>query len=64
LITALVILKKFVQQIIHFKVEVRIALCKLECEEIGWARIDWIHLARNEDQRRAHVNTLMNFRAP
>jgi len=26
--------------------------------------VDWIHLVRNRDQRRALVNTVMDFRVP
>jgi len=32
--------------------------------ETGWDIVDWIHLARDEDQLRAVVNTVMNSRVP
>jgi hypothetical protein len=30
--------------------------------EIGWEGLDWMHVAQDEDQSRAHVNTVMNLR--
>jgi len=32
--------------------------------EIGWKRVDWIHLARNRCQWWALVNTVMNLQVP
>jgi hypothetical protein len=36
----------------------------LDLLEIGWDSVDWIHLARDRDQWRAVVNTVMNLRVP
>jgi hypothetical protein len=32
--------------------------------EIGWEGLEWINLARDTDQWRAVVNTVMNLRVP
>jgi hypothetical protein len=32
--------------------------------EIGWDDMDWIELAQDMDQWRAHVSTVMNLRVP
>jgi hypothetical protein len=37
---------------------------KMDLREIGWDDMDWIDLAQDRDQRRALVNTTMNFRVP
>jgi hypothetical protein len=37
---------------------------KMDIEEIGWDGRNWIDLARDRDQRRALVNTVMNRRVP
>jgi hypothetical protein len=37
---------------------------KIDLEEIGWGGMNWIDLARDRDQRRAFVNTIMNLRVP
>jgi hypothetical protein len=37
---------------------------KMDLREIGWCGVDWFDLAQNRDQRRALVNTVMNFRVP
>jgi hypothetical protein len=37
---------------------------RIDLREIGWKCVDWIHLAQDSDQRRALVNTVMNFRVP
>jgi hypothetical protein len=35
---------------------------KMDLTEIGWGGMDWIDLAKDRDQWRALVNTVMNFR--
>jgi hypothetical protein len=37
---------------------------RMDLSEIGWDDMDWINLARDKDQWRALVNTVMNFRLP
>jgi hypothetical protein len=37
---------------------------KLGLRETGWGGMDWIDLARDRDQWRALVNTVMNLRVP
>jgi hypothetical protein len=37
---------------------------KLDFREIGWDNIDWISLARDRDQWREFVNTVMSLRVP
>jgi hypothetical protein len=37
---------------------------KMDIRDIGWGVMVWIDLARDWDQRRALVNTVMNFRVP
>jgi hypothetical protein len=37
---------------------------KMVFREIGWDGMDWINLARDKDQWRAIVNTVMNLRVP
>jgi hypothetical protein len=37
---------------------------KMDLRETGWDRMDWIDLARDRDQWRALVNTVMNLRVP
>jgi hypothetical protein len=37
---------------------------KIDLREIGWDGMDWIDLAQDRDQWRAHVNTVMNLRVP
>jgi hypothetical protein len=37
---------------------------KIDLREIGWNSMDWIDLAQDRDQWRAHVNTVMNLRVP
>jgi hypothetical protein len=36
----------------------------MDLRQIGWGGIDWIDLAQDRDQWRAHVNTVMNLRLP
>jgi hypothetical protein len=35
---------------------------KMDLREVRWGGMDWIDLARDWDQRRALVNTVMNVR--
>jgi hypothetical protein len=35
---------------------------KIELTEIEWSCMDWVDLAQYRDQRRALVNTVINFR--
>jgi hypothetical protein len=35
---------------------------KMDFREIGWGGMGWIYLARDRDQYRDIVNTVMNFR--
>jgi hypothetical protein len=35
---------------------------KMDVREIGWIVVDWINLAKDRDQCRALVNTVINFR--
>jgi hypothetical protein len=37
---------------------------KIDLREIGWDGMDWIDLAQDRDQWRAHVNAIMNLRVP
>jgi len=36
----------------------------MDLREIGWASVDWMHLARDKDQWRNLVNTVMNHWVP
>jgi hypothetical protein len=36
----------------------------LECKEMCWEGVDWIHLIQNRDQWQALVNTIMNLWIP
>jgi len=36
----------------------------MDLREIGWKGVEWMHLAKDRDQWRAVVNTVMNFRVP
>jgi hypothetical protein len=33
---------------------------KMDLREIGWGGMDWINLTQDRDERRAHVNMVMN----
>jgi hypothetical protein len=37
---------------------------KMDLGEAGWDGVDWIALAKDRDQRRALVNTVMNLQIP
>jgi hypothetical protein len=37
---------------------------KMDRREIGWGGMDWIHLAQDNEQWWALVNTVMNLRVP
>jgi hypothetical protein len=37
---------------------------KMDLRETGWGGMDWIDLAEDNNQWRALLNTVMNFRAP
>jgi hypothetical protein len=37
---------------------------KTDLREIGWDGMDWIDLAKNRNQWRALVNTVINLRVP
>jgi hypothetical protein len=34
---------------------------RMNLRETGWEDVDWIHVAKYRDQRRAVVNTVMNL---
>jgi hypothetical protein len=34
---------------------------RMDLTEVGWKRLDWIHLAQERDQWRALVNRVKNF---
>jgi hypothetical protein len=36
----------------------------MDHREIGWGVMDWINLARDRDQWKALVNSVMNLRVP
>jgi len=37
---------------------------RMNLTEIGWEGVEWIHLAQDGDQWRAHADTIMNLRVP
>jgi hypothetical protein len=37
---------------------------KMDIQEVGGGRTDWINLAEDRDRWRALVNAIMNFRVP
>jgi hypothetical protein len=36
----------------------------MDLREIGWDGVDWINIARDRDQWRALLNTVLNLRVP
>jgi hypothetical protein len=36
----------------------------MDLKDIGWAGMEWIHLAQDRDQLKALVNTVMTFLVP
>jgi hypothetical protein len=42
----------------------RVDNIKIDLRETGWGFMDWIDLAKDKDQWRALVNTVMNLRVP
>jgi hypothetical protein len=36
----------------------------MDLREMGWVVVDWINLAKDRDQYRALVNTVINLRIP
>jgi hypothetical protein len=42
----------------------RVGNIKMDLREIGWRGMDWMDLAQDRDQWRAHVNTVINHRVP
>jgi hypothetical protein len=36
---------------------------RMDLREIGWEVVDWMYLARDRDQWRVVLNTVMNLRA-
>jgi hypothetical protein len=37
---------------------------KRDLRDLGWGCMDWVDLAQDRDQWRAHVNTVMNLQVP
>jgi hypothetical protein len=37
---------------------------RMDCGEIGWKDVDWIHLAQDRDQWHTFVNMVMNLWVP
>jgi hypothetical protein len=37
---------------------------RMDCREIRWEVVDWMHLTRDRDQWQALVNTIINLRIP
>jgi hypothetical protein len=37
---------------------------KMDLIEIGWDGVDWMDMAQDRDQWRAHVKTVLNLRVP
>jgi len=36
----------------------------MDCKEIGWEDVDWIHMAEDWDRCQAVVNTIINLWVP
>jgi hypothetical protein len=36
----------------------------MSAREMGWSRMEWIHLAQNMNQLKTLVNTVINLRIP
>jgi hypothetical protein len=37
---------------------------RIDVRDIGWERVNWMHLSQDRDQWRAVVNTVINVRVP
>jgi hypothetical protein len=37
---------------------------RMDCKEVGWEGVDWIHLVQDKDQWWALVNIVINLRVP
>jgi hypothetical protein len=37
---------------------------KIDLREVGCEGVDWIQLTQDTDQRRTHLNTVLNLRVP
>jgi hypothetical protein len=37
---------------------------KMDLQDVGWGRMDWINLAQDKNRWRALLNVVMNFRVP
>jgi hypothetical protein len=37
---------------------------KINLREVGWAGMEWIHVAQDRDQWKAFVNTVIDLRVP
>jgi hypothetical protein len=40
------------------------SILKCFLREIGWDGVDWMDMAQDRNQWRAHVNTVLNLRVP
>jgi hypothetical protein len=39
-------------------------IIKMDLREVGWDGVDWVNMAKDRDQWRAIVNTVLNLRVP